>query len=70
MTVQPWGDVPSLQLQLTDDHGKINVAFLGRRQIPGIAPGSRIVVEGTVADVRGQLTMINPEYEFVTESQQ
>ena len=68
MTVQPWGDVPSLQIQLTDDHGKLNVAFLGRRQIAGLAPGSRIVVEGTVADVRGQLTMINPEYEFVTES--
>jgi hypothetical protein len=70
MTVQPWGDVPSLQVQLTDDQGKINVAFLGRRQIAGIAPGSRIVVEGTVADVRGQLTMINPQYEFITESQQ
>ena len=69
ITVQPWGDVPSLQIQLTDDHGKLNVAFLGRRQIAGIAPGSRIVVEGTVADVRGQLTMINPEYEFITESQ-
>ena len=69
MTVQPWGDVPSLQIQLTDNHGKLNVAFLGRRQIAGLAPGSRIVVEGTVADVRGQLTMINPEYEFVTESQ-
>ena len=69
MTVQPWGDVPSLQVQLTDDQGKINVAFLGRRQIAGLAPGSRIVVEGTIADVRGQLTMINPDYEFVTESQ-
>lgn len=69
VTVQPWGDVPSLQIQLTDDHGKLNVAFLGRRQIAGLEPGSRIVVEGTVADVRGQLTMINPEYEFVTESQ-
>ena len=68
MTVQPWGDVPSLQVQLTDDHGKINVAFLGRRQIAGLAPGARIVVEGTVADVRGQMTMINPDYEFVTET--
>lgn len=66
MTVQPWGDVPSLQVTLTDDQGKINVAFLGRRQIAGIAPGSRLVVEGTVADVRGQMTMINPDYEFVT----
>ena len=68
MTVQPWGDVPSLRVQLTDDHGKINVAFLGRRQIAGLAPGSRIVVEGTVADVRGELTMINPDYEFITEA--
>jgi amino acid transporter len=65
ITVQPWGSVPTLQIQLTDDHGKLIVAFLGRRQIAGLAPGSRIVVDGTVTERRGQLVMINPEYEFV-----
>jgi hypothetical protein len=65
LTVQPWGNVPTLQVQLTDDHGKLIVAFLGRRQIAGLAPGSRLVVDGTVTERRGQLVMINPEYEFL-----
>jgi amino acid transporter len=65
LTVQPWGNVPTLQVQLTDDQGKLDVAFLGRRQIAGLAPGSRIVVDGTVTERRGHLVMINPEYEFL-----
>jgi amino acid transporter len=65
LTVQPWGDVPTLEVQLTDDHGRLTVAFLGRRQIAGLVPGSRIVVDGTVTDRRGQLVMINPDYEFI-----
>ena len=65
LTVQPWGDVPTLQVQLTDDQGRLTVAFLGRRQIAGLVPGSRIVVDGTVTDRRGQLVMINPDYEFL-----
>ena len=56
---------PTLQVQLTDDQGRLTVAFLGRRQIAGLMPGSRIVVDGTVTDRRGQLVMINPDYEFV-----
>ncbi|MBO0728477.1 MAG: amino acid permease [Acidimicrobiaceae bacterium] len=70
LTVKPWGDGPSLEVQLADDHGKLVVAFLGRRQIAGLSPGSQIVVEGMVSLVRGQLTMINPEYEFVTPNPQ
>jgi hypothetical protein len=65
LTVQPWGNVPTLQLQLTDDQGKLVVAFLGRRQIAGLGPGSRIMVDGTVTERRGHMVMINPEYEFV-----
>jgi amino acid transporter len=65
LTVQPWGNVPTLRVQLTDDQGKLDVAFLGRRQIAGLAPGSRIVVDGTVTERRGHLVMINPEYEFL-----
>ena len=41
------------------------VAFLGRRQIAGLIPGSRILVDGTVTERRGQLVMINPDYEFL-----
>ena len=65
LTVQPWGNVPTLQVQLTDHHGKLVVAFLGRRQIAGLVPGSRIVVDGTVTERRGHLVIINPDYEFL-----
>jgi hypothetical protein len=68
LTVRPWGDVPSLEVQLADEHGKLVVAFLGRREIAGLSPGSQIAVEGMVALLGGQLTMINPEYEFVAPS--
>lgn len=70
LTVQPWGNVPTLQVQLTDDQGKLVVAFLGRRQIAGLTPGSRIVVDGTVTERRSQLVMINPEYEFLPSADQ
>ncbi len=64
LTVQPWGSVPTLECVIDDDKGRIVVAFLGRRQIAGIQPGARIIVEGTVAERKGRLTIINPTYEF------
>jgi amino acid transporter len=65
VTVKPWGDTASLQVELTDDHGSITLVFLGRRQIAGLTPGSRIVAEGTVGTLKGRPGMINPDYEFV-----
>ncbi|MCU4185891.1 amino acid permease [Acidiferrimicrobium sp. IK] len=64
LTVQPWGSVPTLECVIDDDRGRLVVAFLGRRQIAGIQPGARIIVEGTVTERKGKLTIINPTYEF------
>jgi hypothetical protein len=36
LTVKPWGDTASLQVELTDDLGTLKCAFLGRRQIAGV----------------------------------
>ncbi len=68
VTVQPWGETASLEVQLSDDHANLTIAFLGRRQIAGLTTGSRIVVDGTVANVRGSLGMINPQYEFLADA--
>lgn len=65
VTVQPWGDVPTLECVVDDDQGRLVVAFLGRRQIAGLVPGVRVVVEGTVVEQRGRLTMLNPDYDFL-----
>ncbi|HWE57821.1 MAG TPA: amino acid permease [Acidimicrobiales bacterium] len=69
VTVRPWGDTASLQVELTDDQGVLTCVFLGRRQIAGLVPGSRIVAEGTVATVKGHPGMINPHYEFAADPQ-
>jgi hypothetical protein len=33
-----------------------------------MSTGARVVVEGTVAEIRGTIGMINPHYEFVVEA--
>jgi RecG-like helicase len=65
MRVQPWAEIASLELTLGDGSASITVVFLGRRQIPGIRLGSPLVVEGMVSTIRGQLAIMNPEYQLL-----
>ena len=66
LRVQPWSEkIQSLELVLVDGTGGLTVAFLGRRSIGGIRLGSRIVVEGTVAETRNQLALLNPAYQLL-----
>ena len=60
--VQPWAGVPTLKATLVDDTGGLAVVFLGRREVAGVGPGTRMVVEGMVGDHGGRLAMLNPEY--------
>jgi RecG-like helicase len=66
LRVQPWSEkIQSLELTLVDGTGGITVVFLGRRSIGGIKLGARLVVEGTVAETRNQLAMLNPSYQLL-----
>jgi hypothetical protein len=65
LRVQPWAGVPTLEGTLVDDTGGISVVFLGRRHVPGIRPGTRMVVEGMVGDHSGRLAILNPEYRLL-----
>ena len=65
--IQPWSDVPTLEGTLTDASGAdLLVVFLGRREVPGIRPGTEMVAHGMVGDRRGQLAMLNPDYELLS----
>ena len=64
MRVQPWAGVATLECRLDDDTGAISVVFLGRRRIPGIGVGTRLVVEGVVGEHHGRLALLNPAYEI------
>ncbi|MGN6695874.1 MAG: OB-fold nucleic acid binding domain-containing protein [Aquihabitans sp.] len=60
--VRPWGDVPTLELVLADATAAITVAFLGRRRLAGVDPGSVLTVEGMVGGRNGKLVILNPAY--------
>jgi amino acid transporter len=68
VTVQPWGSAPTLECELRDETGQIIVAFLGRRQIGGIATGNRLLVTGMASNRRGRMIIINPVYDVLTRA--
>jgi hypothetical protein len=56
---------PCTDAELDDGTGTLRVRFLGRRQVPGLAPKLSLEVEGTPRLQRGTLVMLNPLYCFV-----
>jgi hypothetical protein len=67
LRVQPWSGVPTLQCVVVDGSGEaITLVFLGRRSIPGIRSGTRMVAEAMVGKHDGKLAMINPTYELTS----
>ena len=56
---------PSLVCTLVDGSGAILLVFQGRRKIPGIQQGARLVAQGTVGAWEGRLAILNPDYELI-----
>lgn len=65
VNLHPWTGVPTFECILVDGTGALTIAFLGRREVPGIEPGTKLVVEGMVGSHRGRLAMLNPVWEFL-----
>jgi hypothetical protein len=65
ITVRPVHGFDALQIQLYDGTGDATVLWLGRRSIPGLTLGSRLVVEGMLGLEQGQRRIVNPTYEFL-----
>ena len=63
--VQPRAGTSNLECQLADDSGMLLLVFQGRRRIPGIQPGARLVVEGMVGDWARRQAILNPDYELI-----
>ena len=62
--VQPLAGVPTLECTVYDESGGLAVVFLGRREIPGIRPGTTLTAEGMVSDHQGRLAILNPAYQL------
>lgn len=60
-------DTEYLEALLSDGTGEVNAEWLGRRSIPGLKLGTRMVLEGVLRQEQGRTvpTMSNPKFEFV-----
>lgn len=65
ITVRPVQGFQALEVVLDDGTGELSARWLGRRAIPGLVLGSRLVVEGVAGRDHGSLRMVNPTFEFV-----
>lgn len=65
LSIPPRGNVSALVAELYDGTGALDLIWLGRREILGIAPGVRLRVRGRVTTKRGRLTIFNPRYDIV-----
>ena len=64
ITVRPVEGFESLEALLSDGTGEVVVVWMGRRSIHGLTLGTRVVVEGVVAEQRSGRKMVNPRFEF------
>jgi hypothetical protein len=56
------GSSPAFRAELVDDSGRLDLVFLGRRNIPGLVNGCRCTIEGTVLVKGPRLAVWNPLY--------
>jgi RecG-like helicase len=64
ITVKPLEGHESLEALLYDGTGEVTVVWMGRRSIPGLNLGTRLIVEGVLAEQRGERRIVNPVFEF------
>ena len=64
ITVRPLEGHESLEALLYDGTGEVTVVWMGRRTIPGLGLGTRLVVDGMLAEQRGERRLVNPNFEF------
>lgn len=65
VTYRPRDAVVSLRARLYDGSGSIDLVWLGRREIPGVEAGRRLVAEGMVYAGGDRPTIFNPTYELL-----
>jgi len=67
LRIVPRAGTPSLEATVKDGSGSLVIVWTGRRNIPGVAPGKRLVLSGrgTPQGSGGRLTVLNPRYELL-----
>jgi hypothetical protein len=64
VTLRPRAKVPALVAEIYDGSKALDLIFLGRRRIGGVAPGTYLSARGRVTYQDGTPTIFNPAYEI------
>ena len=64
ITVRPVEGFEALEGVVYDGTGELTAVWLGRRSIPGLVLGSRLILEGVLGRDKRGLRMVNPIFEF------
>lgn len=64
VTIPPLDEPPRLEAEFDDGSGVVTLIWMGRRQISGIQPGTKLRVEGRISCQRRGRKMFNPRYEL------
>jgi RecJ-like exonuclease len=64
----PRESLPTVEAELFDGTGSIELVWLGRRRIKGIEPGRMVRVQGRVGEHDGHPAIYNPRYELRSPS--
>jgi len=64
VTLRPLNSNPTVEIDLFDGTSSVTVSWIGRRKLPGITPGRRLVVHGRLAGSDVHPVIFNPRYEL------
>jgi hypothetical protein len=64
LRVRPREGVQAIEAVLTDGSGTVTAVWLGRRTMPGLTLGSKLILEGRFGGERARLHVMNPQFEF------
>ena len=63
--IVPRAGAPALEVTVSDGRGSVVGVFLGRRKIPGMSPGRRVLLSGMPGKDGNRYLVYNPEYELL-----
>lgn len=61
-------EAPRLDIVISDGTGSAAARFLGRREIPGVAAGRAIVLDGRFCRQQGEVRTVNPVYRLIASA--
>lgn len=67
MKTKPAAGLPTLVVTIGDDDGRVQAHWSGRRSIPGVTLGARIIIEGVGTPTPDGVMFLNPLYEIVSQ---